>query len=328
MDPPETLGLQLIENATLLPVARAHPPLLAARSGGLGFLLGAHGAGKGWVRALAHERHGETATPPTSREAEEEWSGEYVYGGILWSHFGHFLIEGLSRAWGLPSRPGLPVVWHRTGGAGPRVPQTPWQRDILDVLGHGGREHRVVERPVRIAKLWVPDQGFVLRRYFHPCHAAALGVHPFAPPVPGRRIWLSRSALPRGLPGIDGERALEALLVEAGWTILHPETCGVRDQLRVIEDAEAIAGFEGSAFHLLMLGRGIGARVAIVERGRKLLQAYSMIGRVKRLDQFGVRVATRPVLGQGNRPSSRLEDPSEVMASLHKVLSAPREAVS
>ena len=317
---PAALGFQLLEDVTLLPCARAHPPLVTARGGGIGFRLGGYDSDGRWSRALAHGRNDELATPPPPRAAEAEWAEECVYGGILWGHFGHFLLEGLSRAWGIAERPDLPVVWRR---APARAEFTAWQREILEILGLGGREHRVVERPVRIRRLWVPDQGFMLRRFFHPRHAAALGVHPFRPPVPGRRVWLSRSGLPEQLARIAGEAEFEAILAADGWTILHPERLPVREQLRAIEDAAAVAGFEGSAFHLLVLGRDIGARVAILGRGRNILHAYAMIGLVKELDQFGLRVATEPQPAASNQPSSRLLDPAEAATRLRDVLAAP-----
>ena len=99
----------------------------------------------------------------------------------------------------------------------------------------------------------MPDVGY---RYdsdwFHPEHAAFLARFAGPPQVAGERLWLSRSMLANDARDLNAE-ATERHLADAGWTVIHPETLSVHDQLEHLARAEVVAGEEGSAFHLVAL---------------------------------------------------------------------------
>ncbi|HWT09343.1 MAG TPA: glycosyltransferase family 61 protein, partial [Roseomonas sp.] len=178
------------------------------------------------------------------------------------------------------------------------------------------REHRIIERPLRVARLAVPDMGFVARRFLHPRQAAALAVHPFRTPEPGRRVWLSRLLLPAALAHVEGEAEIEASLAARGWTILRPETLSIPEQLAALEAAAVIAGIEGSAFHSLVLGRGVRARIVIFDRGRRINPNFELVADAKGLDQRAVSLQLDHLRGEGVRASYRLARPEEALAAL------------
>ena len=310
--PPEKLALDWHAGATLLPLdpdPEAPVP----------FRLGAYDAtgrflehARAWRSTLASE-----ILPPCP--AEEECTGAWAYGGVLWDHYGHFLLEALARAWALRALPGLPVLWHRRVG---HARLTAWQSDILDLIGLGGREHRVVTRPVRVARLAVAQAGFVMWRYFHPRQAAVLAAHPFRVPERGRRLWLSRSGMPEGHARVDGETALEQALAAEGWTVLRPETLDVAAQLAALQAAEAIAGFAGSAFHTLMLGAEVRARIVIVPRGSADYTNYEMIAAARGFDQAILPARLEHVSGEKSLASYRLTEPDRLHAALREAVGA------
>jgi hypothetical protein len=308
---PAELGINWFDDVTLMPLG-------ANADGGIGFRLGVFLADGTPIEAARHRR-GPVATPvPPLRRAEESWEGSFVYAGIMWDHFGHFLVEGLARAWSFAQVPGVPLLWHR------RTPSDrllPWQRDILRLIGQGEREHRVVARPLRVARLGVPDPGLVMWGYLHALQAEMLAQHGFGAPVAGRRIWLSRSGLSPGLARIEGEEAVEATLATLGWVILRPETMALAQQLAAIEAAEVIAGFEGSAFHILMLGRDIRARVVILLRRERLNRNYRMIADAKGFKQTAIKVGLERLDGgKAHLKSVRLTQPQEALDALSDAL--------
>lgn len=140
---------------------------------------------------------------------------------------------------------------------------------MLDAAGGGGRTHHFVDAPVLVEDILVPEQGHILGERHHPALDAVIARHRFHKPLPGRRVWLSRSTLARegGSGLVEREADLEALLRAEGWEVVHPERLTVPDQLAACEQAEVIAGFAGSAFHLLLLGYGVRARVLLLDRG-------------------------------------------------------------
>ena len=106
-----------------------------------------------------------------------------------------------------------------------------------------------VESPVWFEHLIIPDAGYKIQKYFHPAHAEFLAVVPHEP-VPGRKLWLSRSKLPflqnKSMP------AVESRLADLGWTIIYPETLSISEQMANIATSERIAGEQGSALHSII----------------------------------------------------------------------------
>jgi len=186
-------------------------------------------------------------TPATQAAARED-AREVVFGGRLSRHFGHFLLESLAKAWYAGQHPELPIAWacpaDRTDAG-----YTPWQASVLEVLGLTN-EPVFVDHPTRFASVVVPDSGYRIKDFLAPQHAAFLAAFPARPREPERRVWLSRSRVDRGV--LHAPR-LEAELAAAGWSVVHPETLSLGDQLELLASAGRVAGDEGSAFHLLAL---------------------------------------------------------------------------
>lgn len=315
--PPETLAIEYHENAIAL-------PLEDDPGAPLPFRMGAVSSDNTPIVLAHHVRGRQVTATPLARGAEATWHGDHVFGGMLWDHFGHFLLEGLSRAWAFADLPG-PIIWVRRA---PHARLTPWQQDILRLIGLGGREHRVVTTPVRIGRLAVPQQGLVMWRYLHPMQATLLAAHAFREPEPARRVWLSRSALPGTLARIEGEAEVEAVLATRGWVILRPETLRIAEQLAALEAAETIAGFAGSAFHGLLLARDIRARVVIISRGARLNPNYELIAAARGFDQHLVSVELEPLNGEGALASYRLRRPADVLEALDRASSPAGGAVA
>lgn len=300
-------------------------PAVEVRGEGFRFAPGAFDAAGRFLGDFAHRRQRRaTAAPAPPAAPALRWDGPHLYAGVVFGQFGHFVAESLARLWALPQAPGATLVWHRHP-AWRRDAFTRWQQDLLALAGAGGRAHRFVDAPVVVADILVPEQGHVMGLALHPAQARALGAHPFRTPRPGRRLWLSRSALAKAEGTVEGEAALEALLRAAGWEVVHPERHPVATQLALYEDAEVLAGFAGSAFHLLLMGRDIRARVVLLDRGLGPGQRrnYDVIAAGKGFRQDGLAVPLALVDGQRNTATWRLVDPPAAAAALDTAAGAP-----
>lgn len=253
-------------------------------SGSIPFSIGAWDATGQEIIEARMDRGGRTrAGTPVPQEAQASMVGSFIFGGIVHAHYGHFLVETLARAWALiPSE--LPIIWLDAKGKG-RF--RPFQKQIFDILGIDPARHVFMEVPTRFEHLLVPEAGAVLWQSFHPQHARAMGVIPFAPPVPGKCVWLSRSKIGETKSRVVNEAELEALLIADGWTIMHPEDHDIRGQLAIMRDAETLAGFDGSAFHTLVLAGGAAARLILVPRhgGHNISSTFQAISDGKGLEQ-------------------------------------------
>ena len=217
--------------------------------------------------------------PTASRE---HVAGSAIYMGVLFHHFGHFLLEGLSRAWFAKANPELPIVWSvdeppsaekwknpgfALRSAEERILGRPkykkWQSEVLALLGIRNRPV-FVSRSTTFERLIVPDIGYKIQTYLHPEHRDFLAVVEHRPEA-GRWTWLSRAGL--SAPGNRAAALVDKRMAAAGWNVVHPERLPVSEQVRTLSESERVAGEQGSAFHLLLFLKNLdGMRVDIFSR--------------------------------------------------------------
>lgn len=203
--------------------------------------------------------------------------GEYIYGGFLFDHFGHFILESLSRSWACREIDEIPIVFASSAML------KDWQADIFDVLGILDRIV-VIHRPTRFKTLWLPEAGYRIQDFMHPYHAEFLGC--FSSSLiehDAKPIWLSRSALSAD-KRIAGEEKLEEVLRQVNWKIVCPETLSIREQLQLIASAPMVAGVEGSALHAAALIREFKGPLVVIRR--LFNQNYRTISNAKGIVQY------------------------------------------
>jgi capsular polysaccharide biosynthesis protein len=292
-------------------------PLTYDRAAEVRYVFGAWRDDGAVAEELLLQRGRKKPSQPPRQTASTRVAEDRVYGGIIMRHYGHFLFESLSRVWFLKRNPGLRAVWH----ALPETAQvTRWQQEILAMLGIAVERRDFILDPTTFAKLAVPQPGAELWTSLHPEQVEAIGVFPFRKPTAGRKLWLSRARMTRKA-GVQDELRLEELLGRTGWTSMQPDKLPVREQLERMADAEVIAGFDGSAFHTLMLGRDVRAKLIIVPRGGsdKISATYDVIAKAKGLSQSILPARIVPVKGDGRGAFNRLEQPRELAEALNSL---------
>lgn len=201
-----------------------------------------------------------TTEPLFPTEPTQTLSGRWLWGGVLWVHFGHFLVESTSRLWGLEflDKPvdGILFIPKR-----PKVGDTVhgFQRDFIHLMSPD-LPIRVATETTRVTELVVPGQGFGLGKIAHgtgkfrdAMHAGfAKDVEPDGPD----KLYISRSALGLGKGGLLGEEHLEDLLRAEGYEIFHPQQHDMRTQIARYKAAKQVVAADGSALHMFaMVGR-------------------------------------------------------------------------
>ena len=236
--------------------------------------------------------------------------GEYLFGGYLFRHYGHFLIETLSRLYALKQcPPNAPIVFSST-----HRDIVPWQREVFKLLGLRNPIH-LLRQPAVVDRLMLAAPGFVMPDMVTPEQVEALGAMS-APPRTNKKIWLSRSCYLGG--GLHNEQELEAHIQALGWEIVHPQFFSIRKQVALIASSERVAGLDGSAFHTALLAREIRGRFTIFFLRNTGDQAYTKIARMKGFAQEEIPLAEKVsfLLGQGAERFYRLDDFAIVLEAL------------
>ncbi|TDK44468.1 glycosyltransferase 61 family protein [Antarcticimicrobium luteum] len=201
-----------------------------------------------------------TTEPPMPQAVGATLPGRWLWGGVLWAHFGHFLVESSARLWALANldapvdgilfMPKRPAVGEMVRG---------FQTDFIGLMAPG-LPIRVVAEPVRVEVLVVPGQGFGLGRITAGTRKFRDAIHDrfardVAPEGP-EKIYISRSKLGLGKGGLLGEEQLEERLMAEGYEIFHPQIHDIATQVARYKAAKRVIAADGSALHLFaMVGR-------------------------------------------------------------------------
>ena len=198
-----------------------------------------------------------TVKPTQLPEPRPTIPGRWLWGGVLFNHFGHFLVESTSRLWALDhfSKPLSGIVYVNKR---PRAPLNidGYRREFINLLMPDIPVH-IVKPAAQFEHLVVPGQGLglgtistgtpELRHSFNSRLCAA--VEPSGP----AKLYVSRSKLSPQSSGILGETTLETQLSNDGYTIFHPQDHSLRSQIAHYRGAEKIIIADGSAGHLVAL---------------------------------------------------------------------------
>lgn len=260
------LRWQSVRNAIVVPPAinselNSGAGVVASREDGFDYLRGTG------VRRYSREL---IPQPQTKGLRANQSFPRAIFGGYVFDHFGHFLLESLSRVWIDQTQEiddSVPLVWI----SGRNVAVTTWMLEICRKIGLN-RQVLIIDGStgaLAAEELLVPQAGCELREWIHPAQMRRLGTTPWSPgnaERAGRKVWLSRVGMGTSHGGLAEEAELEQVLADSGWSIVRPEELSIEEQVDVLAGASRLAGIEGSALHGLVLVGGFGGTVDIIRR--------------------------------------------------------------
>lgn len=211
---------------------------------------------------------------------------DYLYVGNFVSHYGHFLIDTLSRFWPLLRDPDREFVL---------LAHTPWQDTpwqdvpaIGEILARFGRTaHDVVTFavPHRIRRMTIPDSSFVERSRAHVVFGEVMRFvgRPFWSPElvdrETRPAYLSKSRLAGGVSRLVDEADLERKLERRGFDVIYPETLSLPEQVALFARRRFIVGTAGSALHTALMSAP-GRRILALNIHQHLHANYALFDRL------------------------------------------------
>lgn len=207
-----------------------------------------------------------------------------LFVGAVWPHYGHFIIDSMSRGWALDEAPDLPVLLLKR----PAIREH-GQKYIHEIHARLQLENRGImspDRPTLFRSVLVAGPAFqhafrAYRRHAEPhlkvtdtiLAEGGLAALP-------RRIYLTRSRLKPHERNAAEEVALEDRLRREGFEIVAPEQMSFVDQVRMFNAADWVVGTIGSAFHTSLFARPNDSRTLFLLSWEKINARYLMIDEI------------------------------------------------
>jgi hypothetical protein len=200
----------------------------------------------------------------------ENLDGRFMFGGLMFGHFGHFLVETTSRLWAYEKLKDqidgivfVPKVQRRIDHV--LNVYTPFMK-LLDI------EVPLINlpEPARFDSVLVPQQGFGMFGMIQ----GLPEYRDFMRSRMGRKVaddgaeklYVSRSALPEQRGGLIGETLIEEYLEAEGYRIFHPQKHNHEEQLSAYKSADFIISPDGSPLHMAALVAKPTAKIAVLAR--------------------------------------------------------------
>lgn len=222
-------------------------------------------------------------TPGFDVASCEEQCEEAIFGGFLYTHFGHCFMESFSRLWDIARhRPDMPVLFLTERRDGPDL--LAWHQSLFGLAGVDPARIRLVTRPIRVATLVVAEPLLRLWSHAFPSALAAqreivqnrLAEHFSGRELPHlpERVYFSRANVKLAIT--LGEKFIERYMREQGWDIVYPEDIDTYTQLYLMTNAPEIAAVSGSAIHQIMF-RSKPLAIYYLNRFSHIVQDYVMV---------------------------------------------------
>mgnify|MGYP005806565481 CR=1 FL=1 len=194
-----------------------------------------------------------------------------LFGGYLFSAYGHFLAESIHRLWPLFDDDqfcDLPVIFQSFPRYKERLDKLlPFMEDILAYLKIDASRIVLVNEPVFVQELLVPTQvkwlkdPEVNRAYVKRFEAFSRNIKTTSE----KKVYVSRNGYMYSGSYL-GESLVEKMLEDMDIKVIRPEEWKIKELMGLYKSAAKIAMVEGSALHAAEISGGIDARLLMISR--------------------------------------------------------------
>lgn len=181
-------------------------------------------------------------------EAVDYVDEEVIFGGVFINHFGHLMVECLSRLWYMiENRDDKRRIVILT------IPeQKPFLQDFFKILGIEAERFEVVNKPVRYKKIIVPEETIFLWSGFYKQYISiydAIKQKLKNADTPSK-LYLTRTKL--GKKDSVNEEFFENFFSQRGYTVVSTEQLSVEKQIELIANAKSVVCTEGTLSHFVL----------------------------------------------------------------------------
>lgn len=177
----------------------------------------------------------------------QKYDFDVIYcGGNTMHHFGHFLIEGLSRVY--------PYLYKKYQHCklifidNHSLPN--YAKTLLNLLGVPDENIIVLNHSAQFRTVYIPDQAFDITSYSSTIQAKVYKKIASNTNAHDKfnKIYVSRTAM--GDRKTFGEEQIQNIFEQNGYKIIYPEQLPLPEQIGLIKNCKYLAGLAGTALHL------------------------------------------------------------------------------
>lgn len=178
----------------------------------------------------------------------KDLDGEFVLLGNIQPHFGHAILEALSRLWFLDTEL----------AENDKIKYLVYEPDLRSYHNELFSLLKIDNEKIiyasrlgnRVEKLYVPDPGMRTHHWISNLQVNTwekIAKNIDSSP-PSRKVYLSRRKI-KERP-LENESQVEKILSESGFEIFHPQDHSLKEQIRMAKEAKVLAGPVGSQLYL------------------------------------------------------------------------------
>ncbi len=248
------------KNATILPLRKMEGDSLLFGRGGVVDEFGSY------IPLSAIAQRVEHAYPFENAEYRDE---KVVYCGYLVHHWGHFLVEAVSRLWYFLENDTTvdKYVFFLDENEEREIRGN--YKEFFTLLKIWDRLE-IISKPTTYREVIVPDRAFQCRKGYSKKFldifdtiAENVAIDPAWKPL--EKIYYSRSQLKKGAGYEFGFDSLDNFYKKNGYTILYPEKVPLSQMIFYIRNAKTVATLSGSLPHKMLFASN-GQNLEIIER--------------------------------------------------------------
>lgn len=217
----------------------------------------------------------------------------YCDGGRMF-HFGHCLIEGLSRVWACTDKKYSDIKLVFAENELTALPK--YAMEFLRLLGVPQSNVIVLNKSARFKTIYVPTPSFDISGYSS-VEWVSMCRHMAASVTADKiyeKIYLSRTAM--GRRKTFGEEQIEYIFQQNGYKVICPEQLPLKQQIALMKNCKILVGLAGTALHMAGFMPASGTVIQLKRNtlpGDNLKTQY-LINQAAELDTVLVWASTEP----------------------------------
>lgn len=216
---------------------------------------------------------------------------EVLYAGVLINHFGHFLVEGLSRLWYWCEN--IDKNLHIAFLMPKNQPIFPQFWEFMNLIGIDKNKVHIIKKITKFKKVYVPYQAHILdtsynEKFTIPYRYIASKL----PTTAKEKYYISRSKFKGGTLCL-GEYLFEDMYKQNGYKVIYPEKLTLKEQISVIKNASELVGISGTGMHMALFADD-NINITILERTDNPVPEQAIINQAINANAFYIGVNINP----------------------------------